>query len=124
MGTLPQAFFSRKMAPIFWKPLTCGYVAQGFLFPEKNPDFLKPCAKAAKNSRPATVRCRPVDALKVSLASLAGIQMQSHDQVFSVGACDGQVCCQYFALRLQPEWLQINGEDTGDPCLGTCKWHY
>ena len=28
---------SRKMAPYIWKPLTCGYVAQGCFFPEKLP---------------------------------------------------------------------------------------
>ena len=43
-----RLFFQKKGPPYFWKPLTCGYVAQGCFFPEKSPDFLKPCAKAAK----------------------------------------------------------------------------
>ena len=36
--------FHKKKAPYFWKPLTCGYVAQGVSLPKKKraPDFWKP----------------------------------------------------------------------------------
>ena len=35
-----RRFFSRKKAPIFWKPWTCGYVAAGaFFFAEKRPPY-------------------------------------------------------------------------------------